>query len=77
MDIDNPYPRKVWCEDCATITDHLLVLHSATDARVIFFKSCNICYEKFTKANRNDMFFWSIERVSMADWNALILNKLY
>lgn len=77
MDIDNPYPRKVWCEDCKSITDHLLVLHSATDERVIYFQSCTPCYEKFEKANRNDMYFWEIQKTTVRDWNALILTKLY
>lgn len=77
MDTDNTYPRCLYCEDCKAITDHLICLHSATDERVIFFKSCNICYEKFEKANRNDMFFWEIERVPLADWNSLIVTKLY
>ena len=77
MENENTYPRKIWCEECKAITDHLLTLHSANDQRVIFFKSCNVCYEKFEKANRNDMYFWSIERIPLADWNSLICTPLY
>lgn len=77
MDIDNPYPRKIWCEACKAITDHLIVLHSASDERVIFFKSCDICYGKYLEQTRNDMFFWEIEKTTIKDWNALILTKLY
>ncbi len=77
MENENTYPRKLYCEDCKAITEHLVTLHSAKDDRVIFFKSCDICYEKFTKANRNDMFFWQIERIPVREWNSLIQNKIY
>lgn len=77
MDVENTYPRKLYCEECKKITDHLITLQSAKDDRVIFFKSCNDCYEKFTNQNRNDMFFWDIERIPVSEWNALISAKIY
>lgn len=77
MDLENCYPRKLYCEECKDITDHLITLKSANDQRVIFFKSCDECYKKFTKQKRNDMYFWSIERIPLKEWNALISQEIY
>lgn len=77
METENTYPRKLHCEECNKITDHLITLHSAKDDRVIFFKSCDVCYEQFSKVNRNDMFFWGIERIPVNEWNALISAQIY
>lgn len=75
--MDNTYERTIFCTECNSVTEHLIRLHSATDAGVTFFRSCNVCFEKDNKRTGNEIHPWQIERVSVENWNALVSKPIY
>lgn len=77
MNLENSYQRKLFCEDCKSITDHIIVLQSANDKGVIFLKSCDVCFAKEDATDRNDECQWGIERIPVKDWNILISKPLF
>ena len=61
-----------WCDKCQKVRPHTIALYKANDSGVIYFKSCNECYENDEKQNGKKVHPWEIERIPVTDWNCLI-----
>ena len=61
-----------YCEKHKKITLQIIALYKATDSGVIYFHSCNECFEEDSKKSGNEIHPWEIEKISVPNWNCLI-----